>query len=151
MAVVLEEICTITRKRSGPSYDAFARRDAQLFTELLDPQIEWTAAENFLYADQSPYVGIDAVLKLIFVRLPADWDDFSVSAGEVLGGANGASINAQFVQVFQFKDGKIAKCQMYTDRPNSRSRSAGSVWRVCDPQETRSHASYGADLVCERF
>lgn len=96
-------------------YDAFARRDAQLFTELLDPQIEWTAAENFLYADQSPYVGIDAVLKLIFVRLPADWDDFSVSAGEVLGGANGASINAQFVQVFQFKDGKIAKCQMYTD------------------------------------
>jgi ketosteroid isomerase-like protein len=111
-------------------YDAFARRDAQLFTELLDPQIEWTAAENFLYADQSPYVGIDAVLKLIFERLPADWDDFSVSAGEVLGGgdlviangrflgrfkANRALINAQFVQVFQFNDGKIAKCQMYTD------------------------------------
>ena len=111
-------------------YVAFARRDAQLLTELLDPQIEWTSAENFLYADQSPYVGIDAVLKLIFERLPADWDDFSVSAGEVLGGgdiviangrflgrfkANGASINAQFVQVFQFKDGKIAKCQMYTD------------------------------------
>jgi len=111
-------------------YDAFARRDAQLFTELLDPQIEWTSAENFLYADHSPYVGIDAVLKLIFERLPADWDDFSVSAGEVLGGgdlviangrflgrfkANRAFINAQFVQVFQFKDGKIAKCQMYTD------------------------------------
>jgi len=111
-------------------YDAFARRDAQLFTELLDPQIEWTSAENFLYADHSPYVGIDAVLKLIFERLPADWDDFSVSAGEVLGGgdlviangrflgrfkANRAFINAQFVQVFQFKDGRIAKCQMYTD------------------------------------
>jgi ketosteroid isomerase-like protein len=111
-------------------YVAFARRDAQLLTELLDPQIEWTSAENFFYADQSPYVGIDAVLKLILERLPADWDDFSVSAGEVLGGgdlviangrfvgrfkANGASINAQFVQVFQFKDGKIAKCQMYTD------------------------------------
>jgi ketosteroid isomerase-like protein len=111
-------------------YVAFASRDAQLFTELLDPQIEWTSAENFLYADQSPYVGIDAVLKLIFERLPADWDDFSMSAGEVLGGGdiviangrflgrfktNGASINAQFVQVFQFKDGKIAKCQMYTD------------------------------------
>jgi ketosteroid isomerase-like protein len=111
-------------------FDAFARRDAQLFIASLDPQIEWTAAENFLYADQSPYIGIDAVLKLIFERLPADWDDFSVSAGEVLGGgdlviangrflgrfkANGASIDAQFVQVFQFKDGRIAKCQMYTD------------------------------------
>jgi ketosteroid isomerase-like protein len=111
-------------------YDAFARRDAQLFAELLDPQIEWTSAENFLYADHSPYVGIDAVLKLIFERLPADWDDFLLGAGEVLGGgdlviangrfvgrfkANRALINAQFVQVFQFKDGKIAKCQMYTD------------------------------------
>src|ERR1700674_2858577 len=111
-------------------YDALLRRDAQLFRELLDPQIEWTSAENFLYADRSPYVGIDAVLELIFGRLLADWDDFSVGAGEVLGGgdlviasgrfrgrfkANGACINAQFVQVFQFKDGKISKCQMYTD------------------------------------
>jgi uncharacterized protein len=111
-------------------YDAFARRDARLFAALLDPQIEWTAAENFLYADDSPYVGIGAVRKLIFERLPADWDGFSASAEEVLGGgdlviangrfrgrfkANGASIDAQFVQVFQFKDGKIAKCQMYTD------------------------------------
>jgi uncharacterized protein len=126
-------------------YDAFARRDAQLFTELLDPQIEWTSAENFVYADQSPYVGIDTVLKLIFERLPADWDHFSVSAGEILGGgdlviangrfrgkfkANGASIDAQFVQVFQFKDGKIVKCQMYTDTAQfkesiNRIRSAG--------------------------
>ena len=111
-------------------YEAFARRDAQFLTELFDPRIQWTAAENFLYADQSPYVGVDAVLNLIFGRLPADWDDFSVSAAEILGGgdlviasgrflgtfkANGASIDAQFAQVFQFKDGKIAKCQMYTD------------------------------------
>lgn len=111
-------------------YDAFARRDVQLCAALLDPQIEWTAAENFLYADHSPYVGIEAVRKLIFERLPADWDDFSSTAEEVLGGgdlviasgrftgrfkANGASIDAQFVQVFQFKDGRIAKCQMYTD------------------------------------
>jgi ketosteroid isomerase-like protein len=97
---------------------------------LLDPQIEWTSAENFVYADHSPYVGVDAVLKLIFERLPADWEHFAVSAGEILGGgdlviangrfrgrfrANGASIDAQFVQVFQFKDGKVARCQMYTD------------------------------------
>jgi ketosteroid isomerase-like protein len=111
-------------------YDAFARRDAQLLTGLLDPGIEWTAAESFIYADQSPYVGVDAVLKLLFGRLFVDWDDFSMSAVEILGGgeiviasgrfrgtfkANRVPINAQFVQVFQLKDGKIAKCQMYTD------------------------------------
>ena len=126
-------------------YDAFDRKDAQRFAELLDPQIEWTSAENFIYSDHSPYVGIDAVLKLIFGRLPADWDAFSISAGEILGGgdlviasgrfqgtfkANGASIDAQIVQVFQFKDGKVLKCQMYTDTAQfkesiSQIRSAG--------------------------
>jgi ketosteroid isomerase-like protein len=70
------------------------------------------------------------VVKFVFERLLSDWENFSLSAGEILGGgdlviangrfrgtfrANGASIDAQFVQVFQFKDGKIAKCQMYTD------------------------------------
>jgi uncharacterized protein len=111
-------------------YEAFARRDGQGFIDLLDPQIEWTAAESFLYGDRSPYVGVDAVFKFIFGRVLGDWDDFRMSAGEILGGgeiviangrfqgifkANGAAIDAQFVQVFQFKDGKIAKCQMYTD------------------------------------
>jgi hypothetical protein len=111
-------------------YEAFARKDASRFVDLLDPAIEWTAAESFLYADQSPYVGVDAVFKLIFGRVFDDWDAFSMSPGEILGGGeiviangrfrgkfkeNGAAIDAQFVQVFQFKDGKIAKCQMYTD------------------------------------
>lgn len=111
-------------------YEAFASRDAERFVDLLDPQIEWTAAESFVYADHSPYVGADAVRELIFGRLFGDWDDFSMSPGEILGGgeiviasgrfqgrfkANGEIIDAQFVQVFQFKDGKISKCQMYTD------------------------------------
>lgn len=111
-------------------YDALARRDASRFVELLDPEIEWTSAESFLYSDHSPYVGVDAVFKHLFGRVLGDWDDFVMSPGEILGGGeiviangrfagkfkeNGASIDAQFVQVFQFKDGKIAKCQVYTD------------------------------------
>ena len=111
-------------------YEAFGRRDPRVFAGLVDPQIEWTSAENFIYADHSPYLGVDAVLKFVFERLLSDWENFSLSAGEILGGgdlviasgrfrgtfkANGASIDAQFVQVFQFRDGKIAKCQMYTD------------------------------------
>jgi ketosteroid isomerase-like protein len=126
-------------------YEALARRDAERFIGLLHPQIEWNSAENFIYADHSPYIGVDAVFKLIFGRLFADWDHFSVGAGEILGSgeiviasgrfratfkANGALIDAQFVQVFQFKDGKIAKCQAYTDTAQfkeaiGRIRSAG--------------------------
>jgi len=111
-------------------YEAFARRDVDAARALVDPQIEWTSAENFIYADHSPYVGADAVLKLIFERLFIDWDNFSMRPNGILGGgeiviangrfrgtfrANRAPIDAQFVQVFQFKDGKIARCQMYTD------------------------------------
>ncbi len=66
----------------------------------------------------------------IFKRLAQDWAEFSMTADEILGvgnlviargrfkgtfNANGASVNAQFVQVFQFEDDQIAKVQMYTD------------------------------------
>ena len=111
-------------------YAAFLRHDAATCLALFSDRAEWTAAENFLYADESPYVGPEAIRRLMFGRLPEDWDDFSLTASEILGGAelviasgrfkgifkaNGAPIDAQFVQVFQFSNGKIAKCQMYTD------------------------------------
>lgn len=111
-------------------YEAFSRRDRSRCAEFFDPLIEWRSAENFLYADQSPYVGLEAVSHLLFDRLFEDWDDFSMMPSEILGGGdvviasgrfrgtfkvNGATINAQFVHVLHFKHGKIAKCQMYTD------------------------------------
>jgi len=70
------------------------------------------------------------VATLILGRVLADWDAFTMNPAEILAGgeiviasgriqgmfkANRAPIDAQFVQVFQFKDGRIAKVQMYTD------------------------------------
>ncbi len=111
-------------------YEAWAHRDAERCAALVDPEIEWTSAENFIYSDHSPYKGAAAVLTLMFGRVLIDWNNFSMGAAEILGSgdiviangrfrgtykANGASIDAQFVQVFQFKDGKVSKCQVYTD------------------------------------
>jgi ketosteroid isomerase-like protein len=111
-------------------YDAFMRRDARACMGFFAPDAEWTSAENFLYADQSPYLGIESIRHLIFDRVLGDWEDFSLTAGEILADgelaiargrfkgkfkANGASIDAEFVHVFQFRKGKIAKCQTYTD------------------------------------
>ena len=111
-------------------YAAFSHGDVHRCLAFLDPQIEWNSAENFIYSDESPYIGAEAVRKLVFERLPADWDDFLWIPGEILGGgdlviahgrfqgkfkATGAQLDAQFVQVFQFKDGRIVRCQMYTD------------------------------------
>ena len=111
-------------------YAAFARKDLESVRSLFDPKVEWNAAENFLYADGNPYIGHDAVMNGIFKRLAVDWAEFSVTADEILGAgplviargrfrgtfnANGASVNAQFVQVFQFENDRIVKVQMYTD------------------------------------
>jgi ketosteroid isomerase-like protein len=123
-------------------YDAFTRGDMRRCIGFFDPLVVWHSAENFIYSDESPYVGVDAVRKLIFERLPSDWDDFSWSPGEILGGgelviangrfsgkfkANGAYVDAQFVQVFQFKDGLIVKCQMYTDTAQFKEALAKSA------------------------
>jgi uncharacterized protein len=119
--------CTQIVKRF---YDAFVHHDAEQFLELLHPEVEWFPAEGLLYADRSPYVGSGVVRDLIFGRILNDWDNLSLTANEILGRddlviasgrfrgtykGNGANIDAQIVQVFQFKDGKIAKVQVYTD------------------------------------
>jgi uncharacterized protein len=111
-------------------HEAFAAHDAARFSELVSPDIEWTSAENFIYADHSPYRGLQDVVAFLFGRLRQDWDHFSIRHHEILGGGdiviahgrfrgifkvNGAPIDAQIVEVFQLQDGKIAKCQVYTD------------------------------------
>jgi ketosteroid isomerase-like protein len=111
-------------------YDAFRRGDDETCLAFFHQNAEWTSAENFIYADESPYIGVRAIRRLIFERIPHDWDNFTVATSEICGGAdvviatgrlrgifrtNGASLDAQFVQVFHFNNGRIARCQMYTD------------------------------------
>jgi ketosteroid isomerase-like protein len=117
-------------KTAEAFYAAMGRGDIPFVIGILDPQIVWTEAENFVYADQSPYVGVDTVLSGLFARLGGEWDGFSAVPHEIVDGgetvvalgryggvykATGVKIDAQFVHVFKFKDGKIAKFQQYAD------------------------------------
>ena len=111
-------------------YAAMGRGDIPSALGTLDPQIVWNEAENFVYADKSPYVGIDAVLTGLFARLGGEWEGFSAVPEQIVDGgdtvvalgryggvykATGATVNAQFVHVFRFKNGKVAGFQQYTD------------------------------------
>jgi uncharacterized protein len=111
-------------------YRMYARKDLSAALELFDPQVEMHAAENFIYAKSNPYVGPDAIRDGLFARVDAEWDGFSATHEEILGvgevviargrykgtfKATGTSINAEFVHVFRFKNGKIANWQSYTD------------------------------------
>ena len=96
----------------------------------LHPEVVWNEAENFIYADRNPYIGPQAILEGIFARIAAEWDGFSATPEQIIGQDNtvitigryggkykptGLAVNAQFVHVFVYKDGKVASFQQYTD------------------------------------
>jgi ketosteroid isomerase-like protein len=111
-------------------YEAMGRGDIPAALGMMAPAIEWREADNFLYADGNPYIGPQRVLEGVFARLAGNWDGFAaipeqfLDAGEtvVVTGryhgtckATGRAVKAQFVHMFTFLDGKIARFQQYTD------------------------------------
>jgi ketosteroid isomerase-like protein len=94
------------------------------------PDIVWNEAENFPYADGNPYRDPEAVLHGVFARIGADWENFTVTSGELIDGGDtivslgryggvckgtGKPLSAQYAHVFRVKNGKIAAFQQYTD------------------------------------
>jgi len=111
-------------------YEAFNRGDMPFVIGSMDPEIQWSEAENFIYADGNPYVGPNVVLQGVFMRLGSEWEGFSVSfdaihdAGDTVIAEGhysgkfrktGRQVRAQFAHVFTFRDGKLLKFQQYTD------------------------------------
>jgi hypothetical protein len=111
-------------------YEAFGRGDIAAVIAALDPQVEWLEAESFIYADGNPYIGPQAVLEGVFMRIGTEWDGFAVSPKEILDAGEtvighgyysgtykktGKSVRAQFVHMFTIRDGKVVKFQQYTD------------------------------------
>ena len=111
-------------------YDAFIRGDVPSVLSVLDPEIEWLEAENFIYADRNPYLGPNAVLEGVFMRLATEWDGFTVSTEEILDAGEivvargyysgtykktGKQVRAQLAHFLTLRDGKVIKFQQYTD------------------------------------
>jgi ketosteroid isomerase-like protein len=111
-------------------YDAFAAGDVPGVLGRMAPDIEWNEAENFIYADRNPYVGPQAILEGVFMRLGTEWEGFKVTPEEwldaghrvvVLGtysgthGATGKKVRAQFAHIWGMREGRVARFQQYTD------------------------------------
>ena len=56
----------------------------------MDQSIEWREAENFIYADRNPYLGPEAILNSVFMRLGTEWESFKVTPEEWLDARRGA-------------------------------------------------------------
>ena len=109
-------------------YSAFAKGDVPAVLAALASMVHWTEAEGGPYGGIS--IGPEAVLENVFMRLAADWDDFSaapeeyvasgttvVALGEYRGTctATGKSIQTPFAHVWKLADGKVASFHQYTD------------------------------------
>ena len=112
-------------------YAAFASGDIPAVLGVMSPAIVWNEAENNLpLAQGNPYVGPQAVLEGVFIRLGEEFDGFAVvperyiAEGDcvVMSGrysatskATGLPVNPQVVHVWTLKDGKAETFQQHAD------------------------------------
>lgn len=113
------------------AYDNFAKGDVPAFLALLDPNIEWNEAENFIYASEKPYIGADAIVKGVFEPIGTEWEYWKISnlqLNELTNGMvlatgryqaknkkSGKNLDAQMAHIWTLKNGKVTKFQQYTD------------------------------------
>ena len=109
-------------------YSSFALGDVPAVLGLFDPEISWTEAAGFPYA--GTYIGPNAVLENVFMRLATEWDGFAAVPDEIVDGgetvvalgnysgsfkATGKSMRVPFAHVYKLKDGKIVSFVQHTD------------------------------------
>ncbi|MGK7295446.1 MAG: nuclear transport factor 2 family protein [Candidatus Wenzhouxiangella sp. M2_3B_020] len=109
-------------------YHSFAKGDIPSVLSALSPEIRWTEALGGPYG--GVYIGPDAVLEGVFMKLGSDWDGFAavpaefVSEGDTVVALGqysathkdtGKSFNARFAHVWKVSDGKVVEFQQHTD------------------------------------
>lgn len=109
-------------------YKAFAVGDIPAVLAVFSPDMHWIEAEGGPYG--GVFIGPDAVLENVFMKLGGEWDGFAavpsefvadgstvVALGEYSGSykATGKSFKAPFAHVWKFEDGRVVSFYQYTD------------------------------------
>jgi uncharacterized protein len=112
-------------------YKDFSAGDIPAVLDSMDPEIVWMEAEGNPYADGNPYIGPEAVLKGVFVRVGEEHEFFNLqniqlhemNNNQILATLrydaklkeSGKTYNAQVAHLWTLKDGKISAFQQYLD------------------------------------
>ena len=112
-------------------YDTFGRGDVPTVVGLLSPDIRWYQAESNPYMPTGePWIGPDAILNNLFIKLGTEWDGFAVHPKAFYGAgdtvivearysgtykATGKRLDAQVCHVWDVKDDKVTRFQQYVD------------------------------------
>ena len=112
-------------------YDAFGRGEIPTVLGAMSSDIKWYEAEGNPYMPSGQaWVGPDAILNNLFMRIGTEWDGFTVhpkafySAGNsvIVEGrytgtykATGKQMDAQMCHAWDVHDGKVTRFQQYVD------------------------------------
>ena len=112
-------------------YEDFGRGDIPSVLGSMSPDIQWHQAESNPYMPSGEaWVGPDAVMNNLFMRLGAEWDGFAVHPHSFHGAGDsvivegrysgtykptGKSMDTQFCHVWDVKEGKLTRFQQYVD------------------------------------
>ena len=109
-------------------YAAFARGDIPSVLSVLATNASWTEAEGFPYG--GTYIGADAVLQNVFMKIGTEWEGFSATTHELIASgdtiialgkysgtyrATGKSFEAPMVHVWKFDGEKVTSFVQHTD------------------------------------
>ena len=112
-------------------YEAFGRGDVPTVVNAMDEQIEGHEAEGNAWLPGRALVGPQEVLEHVFARIATEYEDFRIDVHRLLADgdtvvalgryhatshrATGKPLDAQFVHVWDVRDGKLVRFQQYTD------------------------------------
>jgi len=111
-------------------YADFAAGNVPSFVSKLAPNIHWNEAEGFPLADRNPYVGPQAIVDGVFVRVAALWSDFKVVVKDVVGSgdvvtmfgryqgtaiATGIKLDVQVAHTWWIAAGRVVRFQQMVD------------------------------------
>lgn len=124
-------------------YAAFGRGDIPTVLGAMSPDIRWHLAEGNPYQPGGEaWIGPDAVLNNLFLKLGAEWEPFALhpktyyDAGSSVivelryGGINkatGKSIDVQVCHIWDLQDGKVTRFQQYMDTAQYRDAFGAGV------------------------
>lgn len=110
-------------------YEAFAVGDVPAVLGAMDPAIEWNEAEGFMYGGK--YMGPNAVLDNVFMKIATEWEGFTVVPNKIVDGGDGSvvalgtysgkylktgkSMSVPFAHAWEIGGGKIVSFRQYLD------------------------------------
>jgi len=112
-------------------YEASARGDLDTVVAAMADDIEWSEAEGNPWYLGHPFVGPQQVIEGVLAKLGTEYEDFRIDVHRLLADgdtvvalgryhatshrATGKPLDAQFVHVWDVRDGKLVRFQQYTD------------------------------------